>query len=220
MVWRIARSLETLLAQVNALAPTRDKSSDGGIGNAEHASRSSDHNPWVTDGGVGVVTARDFTNDPAHSMSSQMLAEALVASKDDRIKYVISNKKICSGTGQDKLAWQWRPYMGANPHNHHCHISVKSDKKHYDDTSPWKLEAQAVSLETPAVEFPPLRKGTAGPVVRRLQELLNTSGGPIPLDGSFGSKTELAVRDFQAKHQLVADGVVGRYTWDALKEKS
>jgi hypothetical protein len=96
MAWRMAKSLDALLAKVNALSPNRDKSSDGGIGNAEHASRDSDHNPWVTDGAMGVVTARDFTNDPAHGMSSEELAEALRAAKDERIKYVISNKKIAS----------------------------------------------------------------------------------------------------------------------------
>src|SRR5678810_275459 len=128
MTWRMAKSLDVLLAQINALSPNRDKSSDGGIGNAEHASRTSDHNPWVMDGEVGVVTARDFTNDPAHGIVSEELAEALRAARDPRIKYIISNRKIAASYPTlGKEAWEWRPYTGANPHNHHCHVSVSSD---------------------------------------------------------------------------------------------
>lgn len=140
MTWRVAKSLDQLLAQINALSPNRDKSSDGGIGDLRHQNeKSSDHNPWVQDNGVGVVTARDFTNDPAHGVDSENLANALLASKDERIKYVISNKKIASGTGQGHPAWVWRPYTGSNAHNHHVHLSVKSDPAHYDSTAPWDL---------------------------------------------------------------------------------
>lgn len=218
----MAKSLDTLLAQVNALAPSRDKSSDGGIGNAEHASRSSDHNPWVQEAGVGIVTARDFTNDPAGGMSSQALADALVASKDERIKCIISNRKICSGTKQDKPAWVWRPYTGSNPHNHHCHISVKSDKVHYDDVSSWTftLGEQAASAPTALASFQTLRKGDSGLVVLRLQNQLNANGARVALDGLFGPGTELAVKKFQGLQKIVADGIVGRYTWEALRRES
>ena len=59
MAWRLARSLETLRAQINALSPNRSKASDGTIGDAAHSARTSDHNP---DGG-GVVRALDLTHD-------------------------------------------------------------------------------------------------------------------------------------------------------------
>jgi murein L,D-transpeptidase YcbB/YkuD len=220
MAWRMAKSLDALLAKVNALSPNRDKSSDGGIGNAEHASRSSDHNPWVTDGAMGVVTARDFTNDPAHGMNSEELAEALRASQDDRIKYIISNRKIASGSGQDKPAWQWRPYTGANPHNHHCHVSVKPEKASYDDTREWviAMTPSAAAVAAPAVASDPLlREGANGPDVDRLQALLNAKGATLKVDGGFGGKTKDAVAAFQAAAGLVADGVCGKYTWIALK---
>src|SRR6185369_6589741 len=140
MTWRVAKSLDVLLHQINDQYPGRDKSSDGSIGDASHQTRDSDHNPWIQDpDGSSVVSARDFTNDPAHGLSSQKLAEALVASRDARIKYVISNRQICSGTGQKQQAWAWRKYAGSNPHDHHCHLSVKEDKAHYDDTRPWLL---------------------------------------------------------------------------------
>jgi len=220
MAWRMAKSLDALLAKVNALSPNRDKSSDGGIGNAEHASRDSDHNPWVTDGAMGVVTARDFTNDPAHGMNSEELAEALRAAKDERIKYVISNKKIASGTNQDKPAWQWRPYTGANPHNHHCHVSIKSDKASYDDTREWVIAmtpSAAAVAAPPVASDPVLRKGDKGPDVGRLQTLLNAKGVTVGVDDDFGQNTKDAIIAFQATNALVADGVCGKYTWIALK---
>ena len=55
--WRVAESLQRLLDQVNQMAPVRSKASDGAIGDASHQTRDSDHNPWVTDGNIGVVTA-------------------------------------------------------------------------------------------------------------------------------------------------------------------
>lgn len=220
MSWRMAKSLEILLAQVNALAPGRDKSSDGGIGNAEHSARESDHNPNEQ----GVVCARDFTNDPAHMVSEQ-LAEALRASRDPRIKYIISNRKIAASyaTG-GQPPWAWRPYNGANPHNHHCHVSVLGDAVHYDDTRPWQFTMGAVAAPTVQADpvkpnDPVLRKGDKGPDVVRLQVLLNSHGAILKEDGDFGNGTKAAVEIVQTKLGIVADGVVGKYTWEALKGK-
>lgn len=221
MAWRVAKSLNILLKQVNDLAPNRDRSSDGSIGDENHATRNSDHNPWVMDNGIGVVTARDFTNDPAHGMPSQALAEALVASHDSRIKYIISNRQIASGTDQDHPAWVWRPYSGSNPHNHHCHISVKSDKAHYDSEEPWRFtfvtEGIPVANEEPKPAHGLLRRGAKGEQVVALQSLLNSHGASIPVDGDFGPRTEAALRLYQASKHLVADGIAGRYTWEMLE---
>ena len=43
--WRLARSLDTLRAQVNKAHPKRDKASDGTIGDSRHAATVSEHNP-------------------------------------------------------------------------------------------------------------------------------------------------------------------------------
>ena len=138
--WRVAKSLLTLRDQVNRKAPSRNKANDGTIGDAAHASRTSDHNPWVTDGGVGVVTAMDITHDPAHGCDAGALAEAIRSSQDARVKYVIWNRRIANPLpigGQPP--WAWRPYTGANPHNHHVHVSVKSEKDSYDSVAAWPV---------------------------------------------------------------------------------
>jgi hypothetical protein len=139
MAWRIAESLETLRKQLNAAFPNRSKASDSGIGDEKHASRSSDHNPWVKDRatGKGVVTARDFTHDPQTGIDCNWLADELVRHRDPRIKYIIWNKKICSSKTSP---WQWRPYKGVNAHRHHLHISVTDAPGLYDSTKPWVMD--------------------------------------------------------------------------------
>ena len=140
--WRIARSLLALRKQVDARAPRRSKASDGSIGDAAHATRNSDHNPWVRDGGMGVVTAIDITNDPSGGCDAEKLAAAIIGSRDRRVKYVIWNRRIASSTSVDgSPAWAWRPYGGSNPHNKHVHISVRPDKAAYDDERAWQLAA-------------------------------------------------------------------------------
>jgi hypothetical protein len=71
MAWRVARALDVLLAEINAMAPARSKTADGGFGDANHSSRTSDHNPNPQ----GVVCARDFTHDPAHGCDAGEIAE-------------------------------------------------------------------------------------------------------------------------------------------------
>lgn len=139
--WRAAKSLLRLRAQIDAQAPGRLRTSDGTVGDTAHQSRKSDHNPWIVDGLKGVVTAMDITNDPAQGCFSDALARSLVRSQDPRIKYVISNRRIANSSPQGgHPAWAWRPYGGASPHDHHVHVSVRSDKALYDDEADWTFD--------------------------------------------------------------------------------
>ena len=67
-----------------------------------------------------------------------------------------------------------------------------------------------------AVSYPVLRKESRSADVRILQEKLNSIGYHLATDGIFGSKTDEAVRAFQADHGLAVDGVVGVRTWAEL----
>lgn len=142
MAWRLAKSLEVLRDQVNEKWPGRDKSSDGTIGDSAHAATKSDHNP----NSAGVVTALDITHDPSHGLDARKLAEALVASRDTRIKYIISNAQIISSKVSP---WVWRPYTGSNAHRAHVHISCMGEPGMYDDARPWQI-GPAVAAARPS----------------------------------------------------------------------
>ena len=64
-----------------------------------------------------------------------------------------------------------------------------------------------------------MRKGDTGPEVRTLQEKLSATGYPLPAGDRFSAKTDTAVRNFQRKKTLLADGIVGAKTWLALGVK-
>lgn len=221
--WRLADSLKQLRDQVNELAPERSKVADGTIGDAAHASRSSDHNPWVWDAATKswVVTGMDITHDPADGLDSYALAESIRAAQNQRVKYVISNGRIFSGSEQDKPAWIWRDYDGANSHSHHVHISVKSDKANYDDTTEWRFPGYMSNVvithgPDPILKLPLLVNGTKGKDVENAQRLLVKAGYPLDPDGWFGDKTEKAVMAFQRARKMPVDGKIGVYTWRAL----
>lgn len=223
MAWRLAKSLMTLRNQVNDQWPKRSKSSDGTIGDAAHASRSSDHNPWIKDAGYGVVSGMDLTHDPKSGFDSEAFAQMLIRNRDPRLKYVISNRKIASGS-EGPQPWVWRKYTGKNPHDHHCHISVKSTKVQYDSEAPWNLRGvnapPPVSQDSPSaapaafVDAPAtLKQGSKGDLVKALQAGI----GAVP-DGDFGPKTKIALQKFQVDHGLVGDGIAGPQTWKLISQ--
>jgi peptidoglycan hydrolase-like protein with peptidoglycan-binding domain len=212
MSWRLAKSLETLRAQINTRYPRRDRKSDGTIGDAAHSSRTSDHNP----DSKGRVCAFDITRDEANGPDLAKMIPLLLA--DKRTKYVIYDKRIYNPSINGGAA---RPYNGANAHKQHLHLSV--NQAGADDTASWILPGAplATSVEKPPVPEPKprttLKKGMTGgdvPVLQlRLRELGYYSG---LVDGSFGPKTEAALKTFQTKAKLKADGVAGPLTWQAL----
>lgn len=74
--------------------------------------------------------------------------------------------------------------------------------------------------ETVSVQLPYLKKGSTGEAVEAVQRLLDTYGYRLgsrnPYDGSFGSMTDAAVREYQADNGLYIDGEVGAKTWAKL----
>jgi len=64
-----------------------------------------------------------------------------------------------------------------------------------------------------------LRRGDKGDDVRKLQEILNELGYEIEVDGDYGRGTKAAIRDFQKKNNLSADGNFGPNTAEVLLSK-
>lgn len=85
-------------------------------------------------------------------------------------------------------------------------------------TSAWF--ATDLQLQSASQNAPPLRFGSNGGGVGRLQQALVELGFKLPIsvkadgtaDGKFGGETDKAVRQYQEKNGLTADGVAGRDT--------
>ena len=147
MSWKLAAAADTLRKQVNSRYPKRDKSSDCTIGDQAHKRRISDHNPDKT----GYVMALDLDEDgwPAHTFADQLI-QYMRTSGDRRIKNVVYEGRVASGTYADEL-WVWRsaPSLG---HAHHIHISFAEAGKH--DGRPFPLAILDMPQATPAKKAP------------------------------------------------------------------
>ncbi len=112
-----------VLRQATALAPKRNKLSDGLLPSKAHikASPNSDHNTGL---------AVDLTHDPKAGIDCAEIFEKL--KEDERVAYLIFNKKIWSRL---KASAGNRVYTGSNSHSKHLHISINADSA--NDTSPW-----------------------------------------------------------------------------------
>ena len=78
-----------------------------------------------------------------------------------------------------------------------------------------KVEAQIVT--TMLTPLPLLKKGAKGGAVWAMQTLLTDRGfNTMGVDGDFGNNTFVAVKLFQKKNGLYADGECGAATWEKL----
>lgn len=216
MTWRVAESLVQLRKQIDVSAPQRNKSSDGTIGDTHHASRSSDHNPWVKHNGMGIVTALDITHDPHNGVDCNKIAAALIRSADERLKYIIWWRQIWN---PDKSAG-WRKYTGANPHTKHMHISVRADANLFDSVREWDVGQMKPDLSVSKLHtLPLLKQDSTGPdVVLMKDKLIASITSMLRNEGdNYGVATKIFVEAFQKSVGLGADGKVGTYTWEKLK---
>jgi peptidoglycan hydrolase-like protein with peptidoglycan-binding domain len=72
----------------------------------------------------------------------------------------------------------------------------------------------------PRAQHTQLAWGANGPEVEFLQGRLNQDGAnpPLDVDGKFRDLTRTAVREFQMRHGLLVDGIVGPQTWGMIDE--
>ena len=122
--WHLAPSLAQLRREINTRWPSRDKTSDGTIGDAAHSARASDHNP----NSRGSVNAIDIDED---GIDAWGLVALLIA--DPRVYYVIYEGRIW----QRKHGFVPRPYTGINAHRKHVHVSIIQSVAAEQNTTPW-----------------------------------------------------------------------------------
>lgn len=121
----------------------------------------------------------------------------------------------------EKLVLELEKYMGKIKFMVNCDgggsSGIRFDGKVY---GPYDGRTIGVFLEIYSPignNLPTLRRGARGQYVVYLQQLLNKHGYGLVCDGDFGNITLDAVRRFQSKNKLVADGIVGKLTWGCLQ---
>lgn len=116
----LSPSLKQLAKEVAPGFPRKD-TSDGWIGDSQHSTRTSDHNPDPR----GIVHAIDIDIDGNNYTPEEILETALA---DPRCKYCIYQAKLYypDGTIRDNSG-----------HFQHIHISGKYGELYENDTSPW-----------------------------------------------------------------------------------
>lgn len=143
-----------LRADFDAIAPGRDKTSDGWIGDTAHQHEVSDHNPDET-GSVPIhdadkvneVHAIDVDDDLRESdLTMEKVVGFLLSrcrsGKEKRLRYIIYNRRIWKASN----GWQEEAYHGASPHTEHAHFSFSYVTSLEADNSSWNLEMIPVAL--------------------------------------------------------------------------
>lgn len=217
--WHTPASLNALMDEVEAWDPI-PRTSDGTVGDTAHSARLSDHNPDEN----GVVRALDAGE--SDDAQGDQLFEALRASKDDRIAYVIHDgfrflgaKYPLLGTRQP---WVNIPYTGLNAHLKHNHTSV--NEAYDDDGRPWHL------FTTTEESMIPITKTSSAGDIQLLQDRLAESGSTlVKADGVYGEVTAAAVKgrllkytaaDEAAPSSDLANGwVVNANMWNGLTKE-
>lgn len=152
--WILVPSLVRLRAEFNVIAPARDRSSDGSIGDQAHADRVSSHNPDET----GAVPVRDAdSRNEVHAidvdvdlrtpgLTMEMVVQHLVARSraglEDRLRNIIYNRRIWAASS----GWKQQTYTGDNPHDKHAHFEASYATAAEADTHSWHLEDIPVAL--------------------------------------------------------------------------
>ncbi|MEU8329811.1 hypothetical protein [Micromonospora sp. NPDC048839] len=146
MAWVVAPNIKALFASINKIAPKRDRTTDGTVGDLAHSTGTSGHNPDDTPGvkaerqdadSIPEVRAGDVDRDlridhiPGDDMEAVVQKVVRTPALRRRLIYVIYNRRIWSASSD----WAQRPYTGSNPHDHHAHFS--GDPAYDNDSSPW-----------------------------------------------------------------------------------
>lgn len=134
MAWVVVPNLLALRDQLNAIAPNRDKASDGTIGDYEHSQSNSSHNPddtgeynseWDNDpDGKEEVRAIDLDVDfRVEGLTAQEVVNHLVKYAKNGtfwwLRYIIYNRKMYHKNN----GWAATNYSGSNPHDKHFHVN-------------------------------------------------------------------------------------------------
>lgn len=193
--WVKAPNIVAIQNSFNKIAPNRDKSSDGTIGDLAHQSGTSGHNPDDYPGvraersdsdNIPEVRAVDIDVDlKLPGVTMEMVVQSILRSTDkNRLIYIIYNGRIWSKSN----GWKQQTYTGKNKHTQHAHFS--GDAASDNDSRPWP------SIEVFGGEEDDMfcKLGDKGEKVQAVQYALNMLGFEAGAeDGDYGPGTSAAV---------------------------
>ncbi len=224
---RLVAAGVTLRDQVNKRWPGRDKRSDGWVGDSAHQSRVRDHNPdkngWVhaididhdflgASGGIaGTRKAEEFAN--------QLIKLARDRKDGGRLKYVIYNNRIASGTHANQF-WTWR--KGNWGHTQHIHISFTSraqkDGSIFNlpifSNGMWDGTVPKIENIYAAQKDPKLKNIAAWRLACRLKDLGFYKGGVQKV--YHQGYPRKAVQNFQTFYKISGNGSYNQATHDRV----
>jgi hypothetical protein len=162
--WILVPCLVQLRTEFNTIAPTRDKASDGSVGDADHADSTSDHNPDET-GHVPIEDADSLNEVHAIDVDKDLKVSGLSmeecvqhilarcrAGTEKLLRYIIFNGRIWEASN----GWKQRTYTGSNPHDKHAHFSASYETSLEANKASWHLsdliEEEDVPLSTDEIK--------------------------------------------------------------------
>ena len=146
--WILIPCLKALFAEFDRIAPSRDRASDGSLGDQAHQHEVSDHNadevgsvPIHDADHINEVHAIDVDNNLRESdLTMEKVVQFLLgrcrSGAEKRLRYIIYNRRIWSASS----GWVQKAYTGASPHTEHAHFSASYETNLEADTSSWHLE--------------------------------------------------------------------------------
>lgn len=190
--WYLAPGLVVLATQIETAWPDPEPG-DGTVASKTHdqTSPNSDHRPSPHDAYTGAIVRAIDSGETSEAIT-QGIVDALVASQDPRIMYIIYEGRSCWSVIHNGVpAWRWQSYGGANPHEGHFHLSSKRTTTADNDTRPWNI-----GVPTGGSSLLPITPQSSDEDIRWLQDLLNYNPAAplISVDGVYGPSTTAAVK--------------------------
>jgi len=230
---KLAKAAQSLLNQVNSKWPNRSKKHDGWVAGKIHWGTVSDHNPkdgWVYGLDIDADLGETYENDPrtsAQVFSDELMRFAREGEDEGRIKYIVHNNRVASGTERTRF-WSWKP--GKYGALKHIHISFTEEAKDNGDAfkipifSPenqksYTPKKQKEKIKTQPPNYPGKERLTFGmknPSVEFMQTQLVKVGYALPsgITGEYLSETRDAVKALYHKMRKVSNGdYLGPQAW-------
>ena len=183
--WILVPCLVRLRSEFNAIAPGRDKSSDGAVGDAAHQTTQSDHNPDET-GNVPIHDADTINEVHAIDVDTDLRTPGLTMEKvvqfvlarcrsgaERRLRYIIYDRRIWSASS----GWTQKAYAGANPHDKHAHFSASYTTSLEASIASWHLEDLVALTADELDQIEARAKRAARAAVEEALEADNPKGG-------------------------------------------